>query len=316
MTSSTRTSTHGAAATAPLSVAFHGLDRAAEAATRSMLQLLLPMLGNRWRICTDATSDVVVTEPGALEAMRRDGRARPDALYVVVDAKDGAAPGAFCNIQRPINGTRLIEVLHKAQAEIERRCGDVGATTVLPTRLRMEMTATERSIETTMRVAVRWILQNTTGAVTVFSAQAGKVLSAVPARGYVTRLSSAEIADLLRSNPPVKLLTLTPAEEKNVLERARAFGSLGRLEWIFWIAGSNGELRTELRASKPYRLSTWPDFSRLPHYRADVRMASLLKSTPLTVGQLAERADVRFETAVNFVNACCALGYLTTDLSA
>jgi hypothetical protein len=31
--------------------------------------------------------------------------------------------------------------------------------------------------------------------------------------------------------------------------------------------------------------------------------------------QLAQRADVRLETAVNFVNACCALGYLTTEIS-
>jgi hypothetical protein len=63
--------------------------------------------------------------------------------------------GAFCSIQRPINAARLIEVLHKAQSEIERRRGDLGATTVLPARLRAEMTTSERSIETSMRVAVR-----------------------------------------------------------------------------------------------------------------------------------------------------------------
>ena len=298
-----------------MALAFHGFEKSAEAAGRSMLQLLLPMLGHRWRIGIDASSDVVILDPGALAALRRAGAARADALYVVIDGEGVVPPGAFCSIQRPINATRLIEVLHKAQSEIERRRGDLAATTVLPARLRAEMTASERSIETSMRVAVRWILQNTTGAVTVFSAQAGKLMSAVPGRGYATRLSAAEIAGLLRANPQVKLLTLTPAEEKEVLERARVFGSLGRLEWIYWIAGSNGELRPELRLSKPYRLAAWPDFSRLPHYRADVRMASLLKAAALTIGQLAERADVRLETAVNFVNACCALGYLTTEIA-
>ena len=52
--------------------------------------------------------------------------------------------------------------------------------------------------------------------------------------------------------------------------------------------------------------------------RADalyVVIASLLKAAALTVGQLAQRADVRLETAVNFFNACCALGYLTTEIS-
>lgn len=48
----------------------------------------------------------------------------------------------------------------------------------------------------------------------------------------------------------------------------------------------------------------------LPHHRSDVLMASLLKSEPLTVGELAKRANVRLETACNFVNACWALGYL------
>ena len=44
-------------------------------------------------------------------------------------------------------------------------------------------------------------------------------------------------------------------------------------------------------------------------------MVSLLKAAAMTVGLLAERADVRLETAVNFVNACCALGYLSSEVA-
>jgi hypothetical protein len=201
MTSPLRLGSRDVGTAAPFAIAFCGLDRAVEAAAKSMLHLLLPMLGHRWRIGSETNSDVVVVEQGALAGLRQGGHARPEALYVAI--ADGAVPvGAFCTVQRPINGTRLIEVLHKAEAEIERRRAHLDATTVLPTRLRAEMTEGERSIETTMRVAVRWILQKSTGAVTMFSATAGKLLSAVPKRGYATRLSSAQIADLLRATPP------------------------------------------------------------------------------------------------------------------
>jgi hypothetical protein len=271
------------------------------------------MLGHRWQLGEAAASDVVLLETSAYRGLQGAGAARPLSLYVLLDGEEPLPPGAFCGLPRPLNNARVIELLHRAEAELERRRGDLAATTILPTHLRPEMTATERSIGTSMRIAVRWVLQNSTGAATLFSAHAARILTALPGRGYATRLTSAEIANLLRANPQVRILTLTPREEKQERARRRMYGSLGKLEWIYWIAGSNGELRPELFVSKPYRLATFPDFSRLPHYRSDVKMASLLKSQALTVGQLAERAEVRLETAVNFVNACCALGYLSSD---
>jgi hypothetical protein len=161
-----------------------------------------------------------------------------------------------------------------------------------------------------MRTAVRWVLQDALRAATVMSGRDTKIFSVLPNRGFTTRLNSSELADLIRKNEPVKLLNLDEAEQAQVLSRKRNFEPLIKLEWIYCLTGSNGDLRPELNVSKPYRLRKFPDFSRLPHYRADVRMASLLKAEALTVAELAERAGVRLETACNFVNACSALGLL------
>ena len=291
-------------------LSFHGITKSSEAAARSMLRLLLPMLGNRWGIGDTASSDVVILEAGALEELNRAGAARESALYIVFDDSGTPPANAFCVIHRPLNGARTIEVLHKAQAELEQRRAGMGATTTLPAGLGADPPASERGIRTSMRTAVRWVLQDALGAVTVLSARDTKIFSTLPQRGFTTRLTLTELADLMRKNEPVRLLNLDDAEQAELAERKRNFEPLLKLDWIYWLTGTNGDLRPELHVSKPYRLRQWPDFSRLPHYRSDVRMASLLKTEALTVGELAERAGVRLETAGNFVNGCAALGLL------
>jgi hypothetical protein len=274
-----------------------------------MLRLLLPLLGNHWRVTEPGTSDVVLLDADSLEQLNLAGTARESALYIVFDGSGPPPPNTFCVIHRPLNSARTIEVLHKAQAELERRRGGMGATTTLPPQGADEAEA-ERGIRTSMRTATRWVLQDPARSVTVLTPTETKIFSALPGRGFTTRLRASDLADLIRANAPVKLLNLTADEQDALVKRGRAFEPPAKLEWIYWLAGSNGELRPELSVSKPYRLRKWPDFSRLPHYRADVRMASLLKAEALTVGELATRADVRLETACNFVNAVSALGLL------
>ncbi len=292
------------------SVAFHGVTKSSETAARSMLRLLLPMLGNRWRIGEADGADVIILESGALEELNRAGTARGDALYIVFDDSGPPPANAFCVIHRPLTSARMIEVLHKAQAELEQRRGGMSPTTTLPAGLGDDAGANERGIRTSIRTAVRWVLQDAMSAVTVLNVRETKIFSALPKRGFTSRLTLTEIAELMRRNEPVRLLNLTEEEQQALADRKRNFEPLLKLEWIYWITGTGGELRPELHVSKPYRLRQWPDFSRLPHYRADVRMASLLKAEALTVGQIAERAGVRLETACNFVNGCAALGLL------
>lgn len=291
------------------SFAVQGQSRNATAAVESMLGLLLPMLGNHWRIGEAAMSDVVLLDAATLDQVNRAGLARPSALYVVFEESTPPPSNAFSTVRRPLNSSSLIEVLHKAQSELGRRKSGNAETTVVAHSVDKDSTE-NRAIKTSMRAAVRWVLQGRSSAASVISLKQSRVFSVLTDLGFTTRLDSSEIAGLIRANAQVMVLTLNDGEKSELLGRQRKFYPLTKLEWIYWLAGSNGELRLELNAATPYRLSRWPDFSRLPHYRADVRLASLLKADALAVGELAERAGVRVETAVNFVNACWSLGLL------
>ena len=293
------------------SVAFQGLPKNAEASARSMLMLLLPMLGKRWQLGEASKSDVVILEAEALSELNRAGSARYVALYVVFEESAAPPANAFGTVRRPLNSSRLVEVLHKAQAELERRASGMGETTNVASRFGRD-SAELSGIHTSIRTAIRWALQDRLHASTVMSRTQGRILSLLPGKGYSTRLRSSEIADLIRSNNQIIVLVLSDKERAELSNKLRTFEPLAKLEWIYWLTGSNGELRPELRVTRRYRMLRWPDFSRLPHYRADVRMASLLKADALTVGELAKRADVRLETACNFVNACWSVGVLET----
>ena len=290
-------------------LAVQGQPKNVTVAVESMLGLLLPMLGNHWRMGEPDTSDVVILDAATLDELNRAGTARPNALYVVFDEATTAPVNAFDTVRRPLNSSGLIEMLHKAQAELgRRRSGDV-VTTIIA-RGAGDESAELRSIQTSMRAAVRWVLQRRSYAATVLGPRQSRIFSVLPDLGFTSRLDSSEIAGLIRANPQVSVVTLNDAEKAELLRRQRKFYPLTKLEWIYWLAGSNGQLRPELDLAKRYRLSRWPDFGRLPHFRADVRMASLLKADALAVAELAERAGVRPETAIHFVNACWSLGLL------
>lgn len=293
------------------SVAFHGLPKPAEASARSMLKLLLPMLGNRWLLGEATTSDVVILEAGTLDELTCTGAARPGVLYVVFEDSNPPPASAFSLVRRPLTSSRLIEVLNKAQAELERGVGGMGETTNVASRFGRD-SAEFSGIHASMRSAIRWALQDRLHASTVMSRTQERILSLVPGKGFSTRLSVSQIADLIRSNGQVILFVLNREEQAELSNKLSKFEPLAKLEWIYWLTGSDGELRPELYVTKPYRLRRWPDFSRLPHYRADVHMASLLKAEALTIGELAKRASVRLETACNFVNACWSVGVLET----
>jgi len=295
------------------SLAVQGQPRNVGVAVESMLGLLLPMLGDHWKMGEPATSDVVILDAASLDELNRTGAARPGTLYVVFEEATPPPANAFSAVRRPLNSSGLIEVLHKAQAELARRDGGNAETTIVAHGADKE-SAENRAIQTSMRAAVRWALQGRSAAATVMNLNQSRIFSVVQDLGFTSRLDSSEIAGLIRTNAQVMVLTLSDRERKELLGKQRKFYPLTKLEWIYWLAGSNGQLRPELDAATPYRLSRWPDFSRLPHYRADVRLASLLKADALAVGELAERAGVRVETATNFVNACWSLGLLAPPL--
>lgn len=288
-------------------VAFHGFQRNAESAARSMVQLLLPLLGNRWSLGEPSSSDVVILEADALDELVRADSVRPEALYIALDDAGTKRSDAFATIQRPLNSARIIDALNLAQAEFEkRRLGSGVATTLIPQGIGDD---TPRGARTSLRTAIRWVLFDRSRPVSILNQRQSRIFSVSPERGFTTRLTAPELADLVRSDISVSIFELNE-EELAKLNSRKSFEPFTKLEWIYWLTGSNGELRSELKVSRPYRLRRWPDFGHLPHHRADVAMASLLKAESLTVGELAERAGVRLETACNFVNACSALGFL------
>jgi hypothetical protein len=291
------------------SLAIQGQPRNVGVAVESMLNLLLPMLGNRWRMGEASTSDVVMVDAATLDELNRTGQARASALYVVFEEPTPPPANALCTVRRPLSSSGLVEALHRAHAELTRRRNGSPVTTVVAPGFDKDSTEV-RGIRASMRAAVRWALQRRSTAATVLSPAQATIFSVLPGQGFTSRLDSSEIAGLIRSNGQVTVLILNDAEQAELLGKQRKYYPFKRLEWIYWLAGSNGELRRELNATTPYRLSRWPDFSRLPHFRADVCMASLLKADALTIGDLSERAGVRRETAINFVNACWSLGLL------
>lgn len=278
-----------------------------------MLRLLLPLLGNRWRGSDSPGSDVIFIKADALAEMRGAGTARDDTLYIVFSDEPSPPAGAFATVQRPLNSTRLVELLHAAQAELQKRSGVLGNTTITASdgdNSGAEADADRHSISTSMRTAIRWALKANARPLAVQNDKGKRILTLLPGVGYTSALRSSELADLIRADRQVEVIELNE-KEKNALHQRRTFVPLRKLEWIYWLTGSDGQIRPELKVSRRYQLPKYPDFAVLPHYRADVLMASLLRAEPLTVGDLAQRAGVRLETACNFVNACWAIGYLT-----
>jgi hypothetical protein len=291
-------------------VSFYGLPAGAEAAARSMVRLLLPMLGNRWQLGAPHESDVVILEAEALAALRNAGTANESTLYVVL-ARDGEPPGgAFATIQRPLNSGRLVEVLNAAQDALEERMVRPGNTLFAEGDIDPPLEGeAARSVRTSIRAAIGRALENGSLAIHVRDLQGERILTLLPEVGYAAPMRSNALADLIRMNAEVDVVGLNGTEAAALARRLK-FASLQKLEWIYWLAGSDGKIRPGLTVSHRYQLRKYPDFAALPHYRGDVRMASLLKAQGMTVGELALRAGVRLETACHFVNACWSLGYL------
>ena len=97
------------------------------------------------------------------------------------------------------------------------------------------------------------------------------------------------------------------------MARAREFRNPKELEWTFWISNGAPRLRPELDLVRRWKLKRWPDFGRLPHYHADVRMASALMAQALTLNELCDVAKARDDTAINFLNATFTLGALAEE---
>jgi hypothetical protein len=287
------------------------------AALRSMLLLLEPALGARWQVVEKPPADVVLL-PAETLARLNGVAGGPDELplYLALGAEGERPPNAYAMLKRPITPPRLVEVLHLAEGLIEklRAPKDEMLTVPLIESIEAEAKAQlapatfDSRVRTTLRAATWRLLQDPIAA-TLIDNDRKSIFSHLPGAGYHTRLTLTEFANAFRENLPAVLVELS-GPERDALREARDFKPLRELEWTFWICSRSPWLRPELSPDKRYRLRRWPDLGRLPHYQADIRMASALMAQPLTLHELRERAGVLPETVMNFLNATFAVGAL------
>lgn len=302
---------------AELTISFRGLPQHTAAALRSMLALLEPALGSRWRVLEAPIADVIVVPGERMAEVRKNGAEEEPPLLLALTSDSDCPPGAYGVLRRPVTPAQLVEALQLAEGLVERaRARDEGMLTVpliesLDPGGRIAPPTFDTRVRTTLRAAT-WRLFQDPVAVTILDDRRDSIYSFLPGHGMTTRLTSAELATLFRRNPPAVFVELSPAEQA-AMAKAREFRPPRELEWTFWISNGAPRLRPELDPAKRWRLVRWPDFGRLPHYHADVRMASALMAQPLSLAELTEVAKVRRETAINFLNATYTLRALSEE---
>lgn len=284
------------------------------AALRSMLGLIEPAVGARWRVTDSTPADVVLLPAEAFAQIDRGRDAQELPLLLALSGEERRPPQAYGLLRKPVTPARVVEALNLAEGLIERaRHGAEGPHTVplletVDAQRKLAPGTLDSRVRTALRAATFRLLQAPVAATLVDEARSA-LFSVLPGLGYCTRLTPAEFVQLFRTNPPAVLVELSPPEQA-ALSGAREFRPLRELEWTFWITSRSPWLRTELRADDTYRLKRWPDFGRLPHYQADIRLASILISQPMSLADLRARTGLPPETVMNFLNAAWALGAL------
>lgn len=302
---------------AELTISFRGLPSHTAAALRSMLALLEPALGARWRVLDAPIADVIVVPGERMGEVRKRGAEEEPPLLLALTGDHVCPAGAYAVLRRPVTPAHLVEVLQLAEGLVERaRARDEGMLTVpliesLDPGGRIAPPTFDARVRTTLRAAT-WRLFQDPVAATILDDRRDSIYSFLPGHGVTTRLTTAELAAQFRRNPPAVFIELSAAEQA-AMAKAREFRPPRELEWTFWISNRAPRLRPELDPTKRWRLTRWPDFGRLPHYRADVRMASALMAQPLSLAELTEVAKVRSETAINFLNATYTLRALKEE---
>jgi len=303
-----------------LTLSLRGLPTHTAAALRSMLALLDSALGARWRLLDAPIADVILVPGERMSEIRKAGSDVEVPLLLALTSDNVCPPGAFGVLKRPVTPAHLVEVLQLAEQLVERaRANDDGVLTVpliesLDPGGRLAPETFDHRLRTTLRAAT-WRLFQAPVAVTVLDDRRDSIYSFLPSRGVTTRLSTSELAAAFRTNPPAVFVELSSAEQA-AMARAREFRSPKELEWTYWISNGAPRLRPELDLVRRWKLRRWPDFGRLPHYHADVRMASALMAQALTMHELCEMAKTRDDTAINFLNATFTLGALVEESAA
>jgi len=296
------------------SIATHALPAATVAALRSMLKTLAPMLGTRWEVRDQLPADVLMAPAEMLARLPPVPRHSKLPLFVALAADDAQLAIAFASIKRPVSPPRLLEAIQAVEEQIRRIRSPQSLIETVPLLEKLDIQAKlapgtlDMRLRTGLRAATFRLLQAPVAA-SLIDETRHAIYSVLPGIGFATRQTAVELVATLRANPPTILIELSSTDEK-ALAQARDFRPLRELEWSFWISARSPWLRPEVSQTGRYRLLRWPDFGRLPHSHAEVRLASFLMTQPMTLDELGTRTDVSRERAMNFLNAVHGLGLL------
>jgi hypothetical protein len=296
------------------SIATHALPAQTVAALRSMLKVLEPMLGTRWQVLDAMPADVLMAPSETLAKLPQVSRTGKLPVFLAVGADDTPLPIACATLKRPVTVPGLMDALQTAASLIERiRQPQLEVDTIpllenFDTTRKLAPATLDARLRTALRAATFRLLRAPIAA-TLIDDQRQTIYSLLPGIGYTTRLTAPELAEQLRNNVPTILFELAEPEQK-AIALARDFRPIRELEWTFWISARTPWLRTELKADVAYKLTRWPDFGRLPHSHAEVRLASFLMSQPMSLQELSERTGVGDERTMNFFNAAHGLRLL------
>ncbi len=296
-------------------LATHALPEHTVAALRTMLKSIEPMVGSRWQLRDAMPADVLIAPLETLARLPQVARPGKLPIFIALGESGAALPIACATLPRPVTVPDLVEGLRKAMRlidEIRAPQSDELSTVPLLEQFGGAQKFTAHAVDTRLRTTLRaaiFRLFQTPAAATLIDEQRQAVFSMLPGVGYTTRLNTAGLSGLLRTNPPAILIELSDVEQR-ILSQARNFYPMADLEWMFWITSRSPFLRTELNRHATYRLTRWPDFARLAHSNAEVQLASFLMAQPMTAALLQERSGATEERTLNFLNAAYALGLL------
>lgn len=288
-------------------IGFFELPAASEAVARSMLRMVAPMLGRGWELVQGIEADVIIVPLPALPKAHAACAQGTFFLALSNGSSDeaGAGIGAAAHadaqavLRRPIRPDDLLQALSAASNRLQalREGGQPQPQDHAAGLTADGLAALGPAVD--LRTALREQLIAPRPA--SFLLHEGQAIH-FGMQGFACTSGRAGLARMLRAGA-----TATPVIPWN---DARDEFARSELHWCYWITERNGRLRRHLDACVSFRLRHFPDLGSLPHYRADVRLATLLMNDAWSLERLAQHAGVRLQTAANFLNAADALGLL------
>jgi hypothetical protein len=277
-----------------------GLPARTELLIKSMLLGAGGTTTDQWAFSEEVTSDVAICDPdSSLSAVARSRAAhtgRPRCVWLVGEFAGGRLDGP--TLRDPIGSAGLIAVLESLSIELasaEATPPAVGARAVpviadvfnLGLALRRLMASGSRQVH---RV-------DTEGAALYVFPASRTLRPTVP-------LGDHAIARLLSAPIDAPMAAVSEDEALRLTTNAGTSLPVDRLLWRGGIDGPHDRLLPGLPSDAAFRLRRWPDFGRVGHDPAHLRMAAVLTRTPHGLEDLAQAVSAPIAKVLPFINAC------------